>query len=186
MTCLAALCAIAPAAAQDEKITISGALDWYYMYNANHPPVGANAGLRAYDVKNDAFSFSLAELNINRAVSAKNPVGFTATLTLGKTADIVHSTEPGGANTYKFLQQIFGTYQFGAERPVTVDFGKFNTWIGYEVVESWLNDNYSRGLLNWLGQPLYHAGLRATMPLGETLTGSLYLVNGWNNVEEDN
>jgi hypothetical protein len=188
-TCLAAATALwasFPAVAQDQKISVSGALDWYYMYNMNHPPVGAIAGLRAYDIKNDQFAFNLAEVVISRAVSAQNPVGFTAALIVGKTADIVHGTEPGGMETYKNVLQLFGTYQTRGERPLTLDFGKFTTWIGYEVIESWLNDNYSRGLLHWLSQPAYHAGLRATMPLSDTVTGGLYLVNGWNNVEDDN
>jgi len=183
----------APARAEDNKITVSGLIDWYYQYSFNHPKVGAFLSPpRAFDVKNDAFSLSLAEVVINRAVSPESPLGFTATLTLGKTPDIVHFTEPGGTpnaaklsndTIYKYTQQLFGTYLAGK---TTIDFGKFVTYMGYEVIESASNDHYSRGLLFTYAIPFYHMGLRITHPLTPTLTGQIHLVNGWNNVEDDN
>lgn len=182
-----------PACAENNKITVSGLIDWYYQYSFNHPATGALLSPpRAFDVKHDAFSLSLVEVNIHRAVSPESPLGFTATLTLGKTADIVHFTEPGGTQNaaklsndtiYKYTQQLFGTYLAGK---TTIDFGKFVTHMGYEVIESSSNDHYSRGLLFTYAIPLYHMGLRITHPLTPTLTGQVHLVNGWNNVEDDN
>ena len=189
MTCLAATAALwtqVPANAQDDKITVSGLLDWYYQYSFNHPSVMSTLGGRAFDVKHNSFSLSLGEVTINRAVSDKNPVGFTATLTVGKTADLVHFTEPGTAETYKHIQQLFGTYVRQGSRPITIDFGKFVTAHGFEVIESSSNDNYSRGLLFYYAVPLYHMGIRASVPLSDKLTGMVHLVNGWNNVEDDN
>ncbi|MEP6755586.1 MAG: outer membrane beta-barrel protein [Chthonomonadales bacterium] len=168
------------------KITIKGLLDFYYQYGFNHAPVGAATGGRSFDVKNDAFSFSLAEVNITREPSKKIPIGFTLTGTVGKTADLVHATEPGSANTYKYLQQVYGTYVTTGKTPVTIDFGKFVTFLGLEVIESPSNDNYSRSLLFNYAIPFYHAGVRFSAPLTKTVTGGLYIVNGWNNVEEDN
>src|SRR5439155_9319064 len=135
---------------------------------------------------NDSFSVSLAEVSVVRAASEKVPVGFTATLTLGKTPDLVHYTEPGSANTYKYLQQLYATYIMKGKTPITLDFGKFVTWNGAEVIESTSNDQYSRGLLFTYAIPFYHAGLRLTAPINSQITGALYLVNGWNNVEDDN
>ncbi len=186
---LCAAAAISPAtvrADDAEKITLTGLIDWYYQYNMNHPPAGTNAPLRAFDVKNDSFSLSLLELTASRPATAKNPVGFTATFTLGKTADIVHATEPGGIETYKNIQQLYGTYLMDGKTPVTIDVGKFVTGHGYEVIESSLNDNFSRGYLFTWAIPFYHAGIRITAPLSSQLTGQLMFVNGWNNVEDDN
>ena len=183
------LLACSPARADDAppKTTVSGILDFYYMYNMNHPRVGALAGGRAFDVKNDSFSFSLLKVDVVKPVGKGSPVGFTLTGTVGKTADIVHSTEPGGMNTYKYLQQVYGTYVVGnGKMPITVDFGKFVTWHGYEVIGSTSNDNYSGSLLFTFAIPFYHAGIRATIPLSDKLTAGLYLVNGWNDVEDSN
>lgn len=169
------------------KTTVSGILDFYYMYNMNHPPVGALAGGRAFDVKNDSFSFSLLKVDVVKPVGKGSPLGYTLTGTVGKTADIVHSTEPGGMNTYKYLQQVYGTYVIGAGKmPITVDFGKFVTLMGYEVIGSTSNDNYSGSLLFTYAIPFYHAGVRFSAPLTPTLAAQLHIVNGWNNVEDDN
>jgi hypothetical protein len=183
----ACLWAASPARADDAgKISVGGLADWYYQYSFNHPPVGSTIAGRSFDVKNDAFSLSLAEVNVVKPVDDRSPLGFTATLTFGKTADLVHATEPGGTNTYKYLQQLYGTYLVNGKRPLTIDFGKFVTLMGYEVIESSSNDNYSRSFLFNYAIPFYHAGLRFTYPLTSTLTGQLHLVNGWNDVEDDN
>jgi len=190
---LVALCTCCPGPLQsparaDEagKIALSGLVDTYYQYSFNHPPVGATIAGRSFDVKNDAFSLSLLEVNVKRDATHSLPLGFTATLTLGKTADLVHATEPGGANTYKYLQQLYATWTSGGKRPLTVDVGKFVTYMGYEVIESTSNDNYSRSLLFTYAIPFYHMGVRITYPLSGQLTGQLHFVNGWNDVEDDN
>jgi hypothetical protein len=45
--------------------------------------------------------------------------------------------------------------------------------------------NYSRSLL-FANGPYYHFGLRTTVPIGNHFTGGFQLVNGWNNVEDNN
>jgi len=71
---------------------------------------------------------------------------------------------------YKYLQQIYGTYIVGSKKPITIDFGKFVTHMGYEVIESSSNDHYSRGLLFSTTQSrLYHAGLRFSLILSRRL-----------------
>ena len=53
-------------------------------------------------------------------------------------------------------------------------------------MESSSNDNYSRSFLFQYGIPLYHAGIRMTTPINSKLTALLGVVNGWNNVADDN
>lgn len=175
-------------------IKVSGLIDWYYQIGLNNPPQGAGISGRAFDLKQGTFAFNLAEANITKGVDARSPVGFTATFTLGKTADIVHLTEPGGTadanyvnNTAgKYLQQVYATMLIPGRTGATLDVGKFVTHMGYEVIESSANDHYSRGLLFTYAIPFYHAGLRLSAPLSPTLSGQLHVVNGWNNVEDDN
>lgn len=194
--CVCLLFSAAACATDEDKINIAGLIDWYYQFSFNHPPSGTNlTPPRAFDIKNDTFSLSLVEVNLTRVATAKSPIGFTATLTFGKTADLVHFTEPGGTpnpgklsndTIYKYTQQLYGTYVTPGSQPFTIDFGKFVTLMGFEVIESSSNDNYSRGLLFTYAIPFYHAGLRITRPLSSTLAAQLHLVNGWNNVEDDN
>jgi hypothetical protein len=194
--CMGLLFSVGQLDAKAEKIHLTGLIDWYYQFSFNHPLPGTNlVPPRAFDIKNDSFSLSLVEVNLTQAATAKSPIGFTATFTLGKTADLVHFTEPGGTpnpgklsndTIYKYTQQLFGTYVTPGSQPFTMDFGKFVTLMGFELIESSTNDNYSRGLLFTYAIPFYHTGLRITRPLSSTLAAQLHLVNGWNNVEDDN
>ena len=57
---------------------------------------------------------------------------------------------------------------------------------GAEVIETHSNWNYSRSLLFAWAIPYYHFGLRTSMPVGKHFTAGFHLVNGWNNVEDNN
>jgi len=179
-----------------DAIQISGFVDAYYSLNFGHPATpaagpsvlypGGNQGLRAFDTVADSFQLSLAELVIQKAPSATTPVGFRVDLDFGPTADIVAATEPGGSETFKNVQQAYVTYVAPLGKGLTIDFGKFVTHMGNEVIESKDNWNYSRGLLFTWAIPFYHTGLRISYPLADTLTVTLLGVNGWNNVTDNN
>jgi hypothetical protein len=197
----------APAAPAPGTISYSGLLDVYYGINARAPsgkaapfapaftgivtPSGEaikidNAG-RAFDINDRDPSFSLGEFNISRTAGKGFPLGITATLTFGDTARIVHATEPGGTSSWQTLQQLYLTYTphvWG--RDIPIDFGIFTTPFGYEVIESSNNDNYSRGLLFEYAVPLYHAGLRFNIPFSNQFSLLSGVVNGWNNIADDN
>ena len=71
-------------------------------------------------------------------------------------------------------------------RGSTIDFGKFVTPAGGEVIESKDNFNYSRGLLFALAIPYYHAGVRVGYSFNDKVSLTGYLVNGWNDVKDNN
>lgn len=148
------------------------------------PAVGTALANRQLDTKNQSFTLSSLQLNVTKKTSAENPFGFTLQLVGGKATDILHTAEPGGAETYKNFQQAYVTY--AAKDGTTVDFGKFLTWIGYEGVQPVANDLYSIGFLFYFCQPTYHNGLRVSKSLPAGLNASLYLVNGWNEAEDSN
>lgn len=184
----------APAGPAPGAVTISGLLDGYYQTNFQHPkapptfaaPVfGVNA-TRAFDVKNN-FGFSLGEINITRTAGKGFPLGVTGTFTVGDTPPVVNATDPGRRVGYEGIQQLYITYTpHILGREVAIDFGKFVTSHGNEVIESTSNDNYSRGLLFTYAIPFYHTGFRAVAPLSKQINLMLGLVNGWNNVRDDN
>lgn len=163
----------------EPKIQLRGLLDTYMGYNFNNPPTGANQNLvRAFDQKSGSLELSLLELNITQPAE---PVGFTLTLTTGRTADLVHYNP--GEDRYKLFQQVFISTQAGAW---TIDLGKFVTALGAEVIESSSNDNYSRSLPFVYAIPLYHTGVRATTSLGRGWGFQTMVVNGWDITEENN
>ena len=99
--------------------------------------------------------------------------------------EIFHATEPGGLEIYKHIFQAYVSLKPAKWHGFQVDFGKFVTSAGAEVTETHLNWNYSRALL-FANGPYYHFGLRTTAPLSKNFTAGVQLVNGWNNVEDNN
>jgi hypothetical protein len=188
--------AAAPTGPAPGTVTVTGLIDGYYQINYQHPgsvgkptfaaPFSGVNATRAFDYK-DGFGLSLGEINISRAAGRGFPLGVTATLTAFDTPPVVYATEPGAKAGYEGIQQLYLTYTphlFG--RDVAIDFGKFVTPFGYEVIESVNNDNYSRGLVFTYAIPFYHTGVRFAAPLTKKLAFTGGIVNGWNNTADDN
>jgi hypothetical protein len=69
---------------------------------------------------------------------------------------------------------------------LTVDFGKYVTQHGAEVIETKDNWNYSRSLLFTWAIPFYHFGVRATAAVNDKVILAANISNGWNNVKDNN
>ncbi|MFA6542194.1 MAG: porin [Bacteroidota bacterium] len=160
-------------------VAVSGFVDAYYSKNFNQPANRANK-LRNFDIAENQFTLSLVELNLQKKAE---PVGFRLDLDYGTTNDAV---QPGNGSTLSVLQQGYLTAVLPIGKGVTVDAGKFTTHMGYEVIESKDNWNYSRSLLFAWAVPYYHTGIRLAYPLTDNLTATLHIVNGWNSVGDNN
>lgn len=164
------------------EVEVSGLLDVYAGYNFNNPPSGANGTnqnvVRAFDQRSGSLTLSLLEVTLK---SKPEPVGFTLTLTTGRTADLVHYNT--GEDRFKLFQQAFVTTTVGNW---TVDVGKSVTALGAEVIESSANDNYSRSLPFVYAIPFYHTGIRASTSFASGWGLQASLLNGWDITEENN
>jgi hypothetical protein len=69
---------------------------------------------------------------------------------------------------------------------LTIKGGKFVTTAGAEVIEPWLNYNYSRSFLFGLAIPFTHTGVMLTYPITDKLTVSGAGIAGWDNVADNN
>ncbi|MFI5386409.1 MAG: outer membrane beta-barrel protein [Fimbriimonadales bacterium] len=167
-------------------LTFGGYLDGYYQYDFGRPQAGDHVNGRGFDIAHDRPNIAFGELDISRATSGKSPFGFTLDLYAGRGAEIIHLTEPGGRNKYRYVRQGYITYAAPGKSAVTVDFGKFDTWIGYEGIDNRFQDQYSRSF-NWTySETTYETGLRVNAKLSDKLNGALYVVQGWNEVEDPN
>ena len=161
-------------------IDFSGAVDVYGDINFNHPESGTNQ-LRNFDVKANQFTLNMAKLTMEHTA---DPVGFRVDFGFGRAFEIFNGTDPaGGANQY--IEQAYVSLKPPKWKGFQVDFGKFVTSAGAEVTETWLDWNYSRSFL-YANGPYYHFGLRTSMPIGKYFTGGVQVVNGWNNLEDNN
>jgi hypothetical protein len=162
-------------------IDFSGVVDGYYSLNFNHPASKINNG-RNFDAKANQFSLNMAKLTMEHTA---DPVGFKFELGYGRAFDIFIGAEPGGLGTFRNIVQAYATFKPSKANGFVVDVGKFNTSAGAEVTETYLNWNYSRSLL-FANGPYYHFGVRTAMPVGKHFIAGVQVVNGWNNVEDNN
>lgn len=179
-------------------LSVTGFVDGYYGYNFEHPHLNApsvlagspptgNSGLRAFDSPYSQLSLNAVELIMDKPPDATNSrIGYHVALGFGDAMNVVGSTEPGGLGFAQYLKEAYGSYLAPVGKGLEIDFGKFVTQHGAEVIESMSNWNYSRGLLFTYAIPFYHFGLRTKYVVNDKYNFSAYLVNGWNNIVDNN
>src|SRR6266568_8401917 len=169
-----------------KEVEVSGFIDGYFGYNFNKPAGRVNV-LRNFDTRSNQFALNLAEIVIEKKPDPLNShIGFRLDLDYGPATDLVHATEPGGKDVYKVIQQAYGSYLAPIGSGLQIDFGKFVTVHGAEVIETKDNWNYSRGLLFAWAIPYYHFGVRAKYAFNGKVALTGFLLNGWNNVVDNN
>jgi hypothetical protein len=163
-------------------IDFSGLVDGYYNFNFNHPASGIN-GLYNFDNNANEFSLNMLKLSMSHAV---DPIGFQVDLGFGHAFDMINGGEPQNSLNTRNIEQAYVSWKpKGKDSGFQMDFGKFVTSAGAEVIESNANWNYSRSLLFSWAIPYYHMGLRMSETKGH-FTGGFQLVNGWNEVQDVN
>jgi hypothetical protein len=162
------------------EIRFSGLIDGYYSFNANHPASRGNL-YRNFDVKANQMTLNMARLALEHDA---DPVGFRLDLGFGRAWDVFNATEPGPEGL-RHIPQAYISLKPTNMKGTQFDFGKFYTAAGAELTENHQAWNYSRSLI-YANGPYYHFGLRVTQPVNDSLTVGFHLVNGWNNVEDNN
>jgi len=180
-------------------INVSGTIDGYYSFNNNHPASRVNTQ-HNFDASANSFDLNFAKMKLEMA---PDPVGFVFDFGFGTGMEIFSAGEPGNPNVAGFarttafsnsvvsntflnhIAQGYLTVKPKGWGGVQMDFGKFYTFAGAELTETYANWNYSRALLYTNG-PFYHFGGRFSIPVGKPFVGGVQVVNGWNNVFDNN
>jgi hypothetical protein len=165
-------------------IDFSGFLDGYYSYNANRPSNSANGQANDFynfDDKTDQFNLSAAKLTFNHD---PDPVGVHVDLLWGRTNALIHNSSEQSTDNY--VEQAYISAKPPKVHGTELDFGQFVTSAGAEVIEAKDNWNYSRSILFAYAIPYYHFGLRTSIPITSAWTAGVQVVNGWNNVVDNN
>jgi len=174
---------------------ISGFIDGYYSYNTNQPASASAAGVMAgydqinqlynFNDKTDQFNLSAAKLTLNHD---PDPIGAHIDFLYGRTNDLINAAPTNSSSTdqLNYIEQAFLSLKPPKAKGFELDFGKFVTSAGAEVIEAKDNWNYSRSLLFVNAIPYWHFGARTSLPVSKTETIGFQLVNGWNNVSKNN
>jgi hypothetical protein len=153
-------------------VTFNGGLDVYYMLNTtgSDPAIGTYG--RIFDQTNNTFRTSLAKFSID---AKEGNVGGHIDLIYGQTADVMYGTKTGTAVA---LESAYVSYSPTAK--LSLSAGKFPTLIGYEVIESWVNPNYSRSFAFGYTIPFEHTGVKGTYTFSDKVNASAMVANtGW-------
>ncbi len=171
---------------------ISGTVLTSYTQNFNNPYNNINQ-LRIFDTAANSFMANLTQLVFERPANASGSgmdrVGFRARINFGTDARFSRARtnfQPGNDNTELDTQEMYAEYIAPIGNGLKIQAGKINTLIGYEVINAWENPNFSRTMMFGLSQAFTTTGIRFTYPFAKWATASIGLINGWDNVEDNN
>ena len=176
-----------PAPKWFDEIAVNGFLSTTYSYNLNRPDSGTNQ-YRVYDFDDNAFKIDVVTLTLQKAVSKPGEAGFRVDAIAGASIPRV-SASYGMFQGQDFdLKQAFVSYVVPLGSGLRVDAGKFLTAFSYEYIESWdtPNDNATRSFMFGYAMPTAHTGVKASYTFSDRIAGMVMVVNGWDNVKDNN
>jgi len=182
-------------------ITLSGYVDTSYTEQFGGHGTGfgsAQSNLHQFDTQNDNFNLNAVKIALEKALPDKNDwaAGFRIDTILGADARYlgdagfqsgvtgggVGAGNTGATNGSGFaLEQALVKFRIPVGNGLDIYAGKFVTFLGYEVIESPANPNFSRGLLFTNAIPLTHTGVYADYKFNDTFEAKFGVVDGWNN-----
>jgi len=168
-----------------EDFNVYGYVDASYTHNFNNPNSQANA-LRIFDGDANSFRPHMAQLvfekegksdgaNIDRA-------GFRIKLDFGEDAKFTGGNT--GADEVDF-QEAYAQYVAPIGNGLDLRIGRMNTLVGFEVIESPLNPNFSRSWLFGLGEPFTTTGIRGSYQFNDVVTFSIGAINSFGGAQVD-
>ncbi len=158
------------------RLHFYGYLDASYTQNFNNPSNRINE-LRIFDVNSNQSRFNLAQFVLRRDAQAGSDwldrVGFKIKFNAGRDSAFI-----GGNNIgpWTDFQEYYLQYLAPVGGGLDLKLGQINSIVGYEVVESRHNANYSRSWLFGLGQPFTTRGVRATYELDKRTSLSVGVI----------
>lgn len=154
-----------------------------YTYNFVNPNSQEN-GLRVFDHQANNFTLDLAEVVFSKD-AAVGGVGYRLKLSAGETAKFIHEAGLGNSDNPIDLTEAYIDYIAPIGNGLKFRLGKFVTFAGAEVIEARDNMNYSRGLLFNYAIPFTHTGLMVGYPFNKVISANIYVVNGWDNFDDE-
>ncbi|WP_153799891.1 outer membrane beta-barrel protein [Foetidibacter luteolus] len=155
-------------AAEPPKPTITGSLDVYYRYNFQDPKSGSFNNWTSFTNSQNSFELGMASIRADHSfgkASATIDLGFGRRAEEFSYTDGEASSDKNGFFSLANVKQAYLSYAVSDKFKLTM--GKFATHVGYELVDAYLNRNYSMSYMFSYG-PFFHTGLKADISLGGT------------------
>ena len=165
-----------------------------YTFNLTGSGRGGTNEFRYYD-NHEGYTFNAAELSIKKDPSERYPFGYGLVVTAGIDSQKNHSVgifrdvddQFAFRNTEKFdLLEAYGSALIPLGSGLTLKAGKFGTLLGYEVIESPNNLNFSRGHLFSLSTPFTTTGAVASYTFTDWFSATAGFILGWDDSQNVN
>lgn len=151
--------------AKEKKLSISGSIDAYYQ-----------TYLTASDDAEQSFGTSFADRS-GFALGMANLIASYEGEKTGVVADLAfgpRGVDAVGGENDLYINQLYAYWN--VSEGTTLTMGRFNTYLGYEVISPTGNFNYSTSYLFSSG-PFSHLGLKADFALSEDFSLMLAVMN---------
>ncbi|MGH1467924.1 MAG: outer membrane beta-barrel protein [Bdellovibrionales bacterium] len=163
------------------QLEVSTEVDLYYSFNLLKPqPVaspGAGQGMPSannqyhiFDAYHDSFSLALAEVNLYKKVGRVEAV---VDLGFGQNTDLLSPNDEVSKN----ILQAYLTYNPKEFSSWSISAGKMYTHIGFEVIRSRDNWNYTRSILFGYAGPYWHTGAAVRYAPDDKFSAGFFLYN---------
>jgi hypothetical protein len=160
------------------EISIGGYVDAYYGFNFNRPEDGNNPYFVSMSRHNEA-TINLAYLDLKYTqdrLRARIAPGF------GTYMNANYAAEPGAL---KFLFEANAGVKLFKNKEIWVDFGVFGSPYTNETCVSRDHLMYTQSLAPEY-VPYYLAGAKLSLPVNQKLNLYIYLLNGWQQIQDQN
>jgi hypothetical protein len=160
--------------------TISGYVDTAVAWKPGGVSDGVLPG-RFNDgaAKMDGFNLNVVGITIERPLNEEDmwAAGYRVDLLYGPDA-VGYNPVSSAANAELAIKQAYVDLMVPIGNGLELQMGVFNTLIGYESFESYLNPNWGRSF-GWQIEPTQHTGLLASYQLTEALSVAGGVANTW-------
>jgi hypothetical protein len=155
-----------------------------YTFNFRNPDSGTN-GQRIFDQKANSFLIDLAQIQFLKDAPVGG-LGYKLKVSFGETAKLIHSAGLGDSKDVVDLTEAYVNYVAPLGSGIKLQFGKFVTYHGAEVIEARDDFNYSRSFLFNYAIPFTHTGFMAGYTFSKAFSANVYVVNGWDVTNDNN
>lgn len=169
-------------------LEVGGHVTASYIHNFGRPDRAGQLGdvnnqpLNQFNNDHESFKLDAVKLEIGKPAAEPGTAGFQIDILWGDNADIL-----GGVNTaddrISYIQEAYAAYNYEG---INLALGKWETLLGYELLDSPLNPNITHGVLFTWAIPLVHTGLLASGSVNENVGWALGVANGFNNITDTN
>ena len=168
-------------------LSLYGYVDVSYTQNFKNPSNNVNQN-RVFDVDSNSFRVQLAQIVLEKEAKTggalEDAVGFRIKLNFGEDAEFTGGS--AGGDDVDF-QEVYAQFVAPVGNGLDLRIGRMNTLIGYEVIESPYNPNFSRSWLFGFGQPFTTTGIRGSYDFTDQVAFSIGVINDFKgSISDDN